>query len=128
MFYGLPILPMEGLYIVVNDHKAYTAQRVSSKGLFSGPKAIGNTTTQQRRLSLRTWPIPVSTRQFLRAQQQHRLLNGTLSWKPTGLHIMVVSEEAGLRVPKPKERGGRDEKLHGQNGMRCTRLYRTVSP
>ena len=34
MFYGLPILPIEGLYIVVSDHKAYTAQRVSSKGLF----------------------------------------------------------------------------------------------
>ena len=29
---------------------------------------------------------------------------------------------------KPKERGGRDEKLHGQSGMRCTGLYRTVSP
>ena len=49
-------------------------------------------------------------------------------WKPTGLHIMDVSERDGLRVTKPKERGGRDEKLHGQNGMRCTGLYRTVSP
>ena len=95
-------------------------------------KASGrNTTTRwikHLKKSLRTWPIPVSTRQFLRAQQQHRLLNGILPWKPTGLHIMVVSERAALRVPKPKERGGRDEKLHGQSGMRCTRLYRTVSP
>ena len=35
---------------------------------------------------------------------------------------------AGLRVPKPKERGSQDEKLHGQSGVRCTELYRTVSP
>ena len=90
-----------------------------------------NTTTRwikHLKKSLRTWPMPVSTRQFLRAQQQHRLLNGILPWKPTGLHIMVVSERAGLRMPQPKERGGQDEKLHGQSGMRCTGLYRTVSP
>ena len=34
MFYGSPILPMKGLNVVVSDHKAYTAQRMSSKGLF----------------------------------------------------------------------------------------------
>ena len=47
----------------------------------------------------------------LRAQQQHRHLNGTLPWKPTGLHIMVVSERTGMRVPTPKEWGDRDDKF-----------------
>ena len=96
----------------------------------SQQKAGGRNTTKRwikhLKKSLRTWPIPVSTRQFLRAQQQRRLLNGILPWKPTSLHIMVVSERVELRVPKPKERGGRDEKLHGQSGMRCTGLYRTA--
>ena len=58
-----------------------------------------NTTTRwikHLKKSLRTWPIPASTRLFLRAQQQHRHLNGTLPWKPTGLHIMVVSERTGM--------------------------------
>ena len=50
------------------------------------------------------------------------------TWKPTGLHIMVVSERTGMRVPTPKEWGDRDDKLHGQNGMTCTGLCRTVSP
>ena len=69
-----------------------------------------------------------NTRLFLRAQQQHRHLNGTLPWKPAGLHIMVVSERPGMRVPTPKEWGDRDDKLHGQNGVTCTGLCRTVSP
>ena len=50
------------------------------------------------------------------------------SLKPTGLHIMVVSERTGMRVPTPREWGDRDDKLHGQNGMTCTGLCRTVSP
>ena len=38
-------------------------------------------------------------------KKQHRHLNGTLPWKPTGLQIMVVSERTGMRVPTPKEWG-----------------------
>ena len=79
----------------------------SLRGAGSPPlqKAGGrNTTTRwikHLKKSLRTWPTPASTRLFLRAQQ-HRHLNGTLPWKPTGLHIMVVSERTGMRVPTPR--------------------------
>ena len=122
-------IPVAGTMInVVNDR---LQERILPMDGQSLQKAGGrNTTTRwikHLKKSMRTWPIPASTRQFLRAQQQHRHLNGTLPWKPTGLHIMVVSERTGMRVPTPKEWEGRDDKLHGQNGMTCTGPCRTVS-
>ena len=48
-----------------------------------------NTTTRRTkhlRKSWPIWPIHVSTRQFSKALQLHRLLNGILPLKPTGQH------------------------------------------
>ena len=51
-----------------------------------------STITKQNKHLKRSWPIwliPVLTKLFSKALQQHRPLNGTLPWKPTGLCIKI---------------------------------------
>ena len=52
--------------------------------------------------SLRTWPIPASTRLFLRAQQQHRHLNGTLPGNLLACTLWSFQRELECGCPHPR--------------------------
>ena len=54
-----------------------------------GGKSTTTKQTKHLRRSWPTWPIHVLTRQFSKTLQLHRLLNGTLPWKPTIFFLLA---------------------------------------